>query len=322
MDFFLWLDSLIYPRDTFRAEVEYASFRGAIKNVLAAGFVYGAITGFLYDIFPQARGLFFPELLRELLKEYSILSNIFLSPLLFLFLVFLASFVFLLAGRICGGYGNFKTQTYLLSSLAAPLILSGLLALIPGVGKILIGLLFIYALWPLYLALEESHKFKRNSGIFTLGLTGGMFLVLGILFTLFLLQIGFSVGSWGVIENSQEGFRYIEVGSGSYQRDGVLEFELKNRWKEEVIVADLTPLGDCFNGKGDLDKSTPKNESFMILEPNEITRVKISNCQGKFKLKNLIGSKFFVPLEFKYQEKHIGTGVMHQERGILEGMVE
>ena len=169
MDFMLWYDSLFYPRDTFTAERDHGSFRDIVIHILLSGLIYGGIVGFIYEIFSSLHGDIVIETMRDLFGRYFLFSSIFLSPLLFLLILFfLSSIIYISARFILDGYGDFLTQSYLLSLLMCPLILISVIRIIPMIGKIIFFILLLYSIKPLLIALKVTHRYDTRKAIFTL----------------------------------------------------------------------------------------------------------------------------------------------------------
>lgn len=154
---FTWLDALIYPKETFRAEKERASLGEAIKNVGVAGLIGGVIRGLFVGLEVAFGGVTFLII--------ALILGIIILPIVCIIVFLLCSLIYFIFANILGSKGNFTTQTYLISLFTAPLIILSLLEFIPSVGWVLGILIILYSLYPLTIALRESHGFSTARAI-------------------------------------------------------------------------------------------------------------------------------------------------------------
>lgn len=316
MDILLFFDSLIYPQDTFSAERDRGSIFQAVKNILKASFIYALIILAILLIYPSIELDFISKILINNLNIYSSFLYLFFIPMISLtFFIFLSSLLYISA-RIFNGYGNFSTQSYLLSLLFSAIILSGILQFLPFIGKFMLSLILLYSMKPLLILTKVVHKFELRKVILTL------FFFIILLFLAFFIVLVF-LSHTGIFvffdfKTTSEGFKnfVIDVKSISYKGD-IFEFSITSRINKSLILTDLIPKGDCSQGIVDLDRNTEKIEKFVILDSvSPIAEIRIYNCSEKY----FSRGKFYVPIKLNYQEKIIGESTIHIEEGVIQGL--
>jgi len=315
MDIILWLDSLIYPHDTFTAERDHAYFSKALKNILLSGSIYACITAILYIIFPSISGNIFAEIIRKISGEYFALALIIFFPLIFTLIFLFLSLLLYISARIFNGYGDFTTQSYLLSILISILILFDLLDFIPKVGFFMVSIVLLYSFRAIITLLKITHLYDTKKALCTVALSFIFFII--FLFSLLIILWQSGIFVFFNYETKVNGFKYIIIPEDNiiYRYDSI-EFTIINTLPKSVVLSSLKPYGDCSNGFPDLDKNTEKFESFVVLNKDESTDVKIYNCSKKY----LPRGRFYVPFRIIYQEKEIGESTTHLESGIIEGL--
>lgn len=316
MDIILFFDSLIYPRDTFNAERDRGSIFQAVKNILKASFSYALIILAISLVYPSVELDFISKVLINNLNAYSSFSYLLFMPLICLaFFIFLSSLLYISA-RIFNGYGNFSTQSYLLSLLFSAILLSAILQFLPFIGKFILYLLLFYSVRPFFILIKISHKFESKKAVLTLLLFITLFFLAFFTALVFLSQTGIFV--FFDFKTTSEGFKnfVVDTKSISYKGD-IFEFSIINRLNKSLILTDLIPKGDCSQGIADLDRNTDKIEKFVILDSmNRIAEIRIYNCSKKY----FSRGKFYVPLKFKYREKIFGESTIHMEEGVIQGL--
>jgi hypothetical protein len=321
MDFLLWIDSLLYPEDTFRAESDNVSLRETLKHGAIAGFIYGGITGLLFEIFPHIHATDpFIEFIKDAVGNYFLLASIALFPLISLSLLFFISSILFISARILKkDYGDFLTQTHFLSSLIAALIMFSLLRfIVPFIGHLMVLFIFIYSLKPLIIALKQTHQYETKDALSTIALSSSIFLILLLISLGIFWHIGILISP--DLKNTASGFRDIKIIPSMvkyHDHEGTLEFEVVNTLKKPIILTNLVLTGDCKGAKVDFDKNTQKWELFITLDPDQFAEIKVVNCTKKHIIK-----KFSVPISFQYQEKNVGKEVTHVDGGVIQGVVE
>lgn len=304
MDFLLWIDSLLYAEDTFKAEKDNASLKKSITNILVASLIYAIISALIITK-----------------KIFSLL----VFPLLLIILFFLISLIFYFFARVIfkghGSRDDFAIQTYFLSLIISPIILFSLIIqIIPYyyIGLILFFIILIYSFPSIVVSIKESHNFRSKKkanlsclySIFSLSI---LFFILGIISW----QFGMLGHSFGM-ENKAIGFQNFFIpNSEILYNKSKLEFKIFNSFNEPIIITKLIPLDDCNEGVVDLDKNTEKREIFVIIEPKQFKDVKIKNCKSKIFMK-----RFNVPVRIEYTDKILGEKINRLDSGIIQGVSE
>ncbi|MEM2918224.1 MAG: hypothetical protein QXY62_01825 [Candidatus Altiarchaeota archaeon] len=316
MDIVLFFDSLIYPHDTFNAEKDRGSTSQAVRNILKASFIYAAIILTISLIYPSIEIDFISKILINSLTIYSPFLYLFSMPALCLILFIFLSFLLYISARIFNGYGNFSTQSHLLSLLSSALMLSSLIQFLPFIGKFALYLILLYSARPILILIKISHKFDSRKVVLTFLLFLILLFLAFLLVLIFLWQTGIFV--FFDFKTTSDGFKnfVVDQSSISYKED-IFEFSILSKLNKSLILTELIPKGDCSQGVVDLNKNTDRIETFIILDPlNPTTEVRIYNCSKKY----LPRGKFYVPLTFNYQEKIIGESTLHIEVGIIQGL--
>jgi len=286
MEFKTWLDALIYPKETFKAEKERASLGDALDNIAVAGLivgiVFGLISGLLLGLFGFVIG---------------IIAFLIIVIILFLF----ESLVFFIMAKILGGKGDFSTHTYLISLITSPLVVLSLVGLIPIMGWILYILIALDSLYPLTISLRESHGFSTARAILT-------WLIPSIVLILILWQLGiFSpIGHTGHMATAT-GFEKIIVLQPSIKYSGnTLEFVMINAEGTRIENIKITLSGSGCRNPGEIS----------TLAPGEGKRIKVI-CERKSP-----GEAFTVNVDIEYDLRVGRTKVNRMEHGILRGTAE
>lgn len=175
MVFDLWFSALIHPTETFKLRKDKATSKEAIGNVALAGFIYGI----LWTLLTQSFGGF--------------VMMVFFFIICFIFTLIISSTVLFIISRLMGGAGGLVTQTYLISLYLSPVaLIACVLILIPTVGVILGALIVMYSLYPLTIALKETHGYGNKRAMVSWGLSLVLFGVISLVITGFF----YMVGSW------------------------------------------------------------------------------------------------------------------------------
>ena len=304
MEFKTWLDALIYPKETFRAEKERASLGDAIKNVGLAGLICGVIFGLLFGLFG---GLSFGDITFLII---ALMLSIIVFPIVIIISLLFESLIFFILAKILGGGGDFSTQTYLISLFTAPLVIISLVQFIPVIGWILGILIMLYSLYPLTIALRESHGFSIARAILTWLIPYIVLILILILLIvpIVLWQLGVfsSVGHTGHMTTAT-GFEKILVPQPSIKYSGnTLEFVMINAEGTRIENVKITLSGSgCRNP-----------DKISTLDPGEIKRIKVI-CDRKSP-----GEAFTVNVDIEYDLRVGGTKVNRMEHGILRGTTE
>jgi len=186
-----WFKSLITPAEVFREEKNNANLIGAVKNVgVSAGLVlvvmYVLILGSIFGItliFGGGKGLI-DIIGKGLMSGIMVVSVItILFSIIFIIIFLIESGILFLFAKIFGGKGSFTTQTYLISLPYAALIWIGVVtSFILSMNPIIV---YIYALYPVAMALKESHNYSTIKAGLTL-LPAILFIILLIISSILL----------------------------------------------------------------------------------------------------------------------------------------
>ncbi len=330
INFYSWITALTNPKETFAREKGKANWKDTILYMLLAGFIGGLIP-LLFSLLPS------PQM------SLSSQSTYLTSPLLLFFqffgLVFSVFFaiisLFLISGVlyffaiIFKGRGDFTTQTYLISLALAPtLILSSLLSVLVstlmspvflsstsmlypfGYFSFFISLLpYIYFLWPLTIALKETHNFSLQKAILSWASSILVLVVLlGSLLGFFILMFGFLSPGPGAA-NTARGFGRIKVMEPSikYETDGSFSFTIMNGAGQTVSDLVMTASGSgCDTTEQNLGQLTAGETKSLSL-----------TCDSKSG-----GDSFSVDVTFSYDMVIGGQKAHHEEEGTIRGAVE
>lgn len=146
--FDLWIPALTKPAETFSKQKGKASLGDALISMALAGLVGGAVGGLLAGIVGLIAGAIGGLLVSGLVV-----------PLV------MNAVVWVMA-KLLGGKGSYSDQFYLYSLFGAPVMLvSGVLSIVPIVGGLIGGLLSLYSLYPLTMALKQVHGFDTMKAV-------------------------------------------------------------------------------------------------------------------------------------------------------------
>ncbi|MFH0929192.1 MAG: YIP1 family protein [Candidatus Aenigmatarchaeota archaeon] len=165
IDFKLWKDALLKPKQTFKKQKPKADLGVAMKNVAIAGLITGIIMG---------------------LVELNLLSfafNIVFYPIVMVVSLLLNSLLYHVFARLLGGKGNYNTQTYLIALYSAPMSIMSSIVSIPllsmteenlfnnlpvlvlvVIASMVVG---IYSLYLLIQSLKETHSISTGRAFLT-----------------------------------------------------------------------------------------------------------------------------------------------------------
>jgi len=158
-----WVGALIKPTETFKAEKVNADLVDAMINIGVGGVIGGIILWIGIFLFGEEIG----KTLGLGVSKMPIEIVIFLPLSLVLYLLIISGIYFIFA-KIFGGKGTYTMQTYLLSLLYAPVMaISVVILLIPPISSLLSILISFYVLYPLTIALKETHKYGIIRAVLT-----------------------------------------------------------------------------------------------------------------------------------------------------------
>ena len=105
-----------------------------------------------------------------------------------------AVFLFITA-KILGGKADFSKHTLDLTWVVAPIAtLTAAVAWIPIAGKILGGLIGLYALYPLTIVLRETHEFSTGKAVLTWAIWAVILIIIALIFAVALFAMFASLG--------------------------------------------------------------------------------------------------------------------------------
>ncbi len=181
-----WYHALLYPQETFRKVKDEASLGkailsiglGALTAVIVGGLLLIVFWGLLYLIGSdvsqafgeQAAAIFnmFAVALAAIAAILFIIALI-LAPIIYIIILLIFSGIYLLFAKLLGGRGDYTTQTYFISLCTPPLlIITTIIGSIPFVDLSYLSMLvWLYGLYPLTLALKETHGYNTGKAVLT-----------------------------------------------------------------------------------------------------------------------------------------------------------
>ncbi len=117
------------------------------------------------------------------LAPIAIIVSFIATPLVMVIQWLIISGIFFIFASILHGKGDYVTQSYLIALYLAPLsLLASILGLIPFLGSALSALVFLYGLYPLTLAMKETHHFTTTKAVLSWLLPVIVLVVIGTVF--------------------------------------------------------------------------------------------------------------------------------------------
>ncbi len=288
MEFKTWLDALIYPKETFRAEKEGASLGDALNNIAVAGLIAGIVFGLISGL---------------LLGLFGFVIGIITFPIIVIISFLFESLIFFILAKILGGKGDFSTQTYLISLFTAPLVVLSLVGLIPIMGWVLYIPIVLYSLYPLTIALRESHGFSTARANLTWLIPR---LIIGLIIVLLLSMIS-PIVIMGLTQMYPDNlYGTVKVMDCEYSEDTL-----------ELVMLNAVETNQIENVRITLSGSGCENPSKIPAWDSGETKTIRAKCDRKSP-----GEEFTVEMYIKYDAKK-GRGKFHHTKyEILEGIVE
>jgi hypothetical protein len=155
-----WITSVTKPNvQTYAAEVPRADQNRLLMSVGLAT-VISAVLGLLGGI-----------LSHNMVGGF--IGSLIFTPLTF----FIGQGIVYLLARAMGGTGNFMTQSYVMSTFWAPLLV---LRSIPIVGGFIGIIAVLYSLYLTYLALQPTQRLESNKALMVVGILLAIFVVLAV----------------------------------------------------------------------------------------------------------------------------------------------
>ena len=198
-----WINSIIKPAETFKAEKAKASlgkgmFNYAIINVIA-GFLVGIAIAVFVSILPSTGP--YAQIL-SMLKVLGI-AAIIVMPILFAILAIIGSLIgqgiFYIFAKLLKGQGTF-VQQYYLTSLYVPIlgIISFIVMLIPFIGTFISFIVALFTLYLLTIALRETHNYSTGRAVLTWLIAAiAIFIILLIIIVLAIMAFVIPMGIVG-----------------------------------------------------------------------------------------------------------------------------
>ncbi len=312
VDFKNWLNAIIYPKSTFGSliEKEKASLVEAVKNVAVSGLIMGVIVGIIYAFLGIAMigangGSSTTGAIGGSILLFFALLMVVILPVIYILDLFICSAAYFVIAKILGGKGDFKTQTYFISLILAPLLILSLFGIIPLIGFIFLILISVYSIYLMIIAIRETHEFSTLRAAITYFIPG--FLILLLIVPIVLWQLGIFGGSVEQV-NTARGFYRIKVFDNSIKYSGdTLSFTLMNGAGSSISDLKIVPNG---SGCG-IVEGTP-----AMLAAGDTTTLNV-NC---FSLNK--GESFSVAIKIEYSETVIETKITRTEQGTIRGTAE
>jgi len=184
MNFSNWFKSLVNPVEVFREEKKNADLVEAVKIV--------GITGFILSIFYAISYVISTFLFADMMTnmgmadaywgESGSMGMVLLVGILIVILCFIFNILFFLIqsgllfifAKLFGGKGDFSTQTYLISLpyaaltlIEIPFVIFNIIPFIGFLFSLVSLLIWIYGLYPLTIALKETHDYDTMKAVLT-----------------------------------------------------------------------------------------------------------------------------------------------------------
>jgi hypothetical protein len=156
MAFFdMWKDVIMQPKKAF-AQMKRPDMAQAAIHIVVAGVIAGVVAAIAAVIGGGAQAGAFGALLGGAVGFLAIIT----VPILLLIGWMIISVVLLIFAKLLGGKGDFGKHSYMIAMYIAPLfVISTIVGIIPMVGSLLSGLVSLYGLYLLTLAMMYAHGF-------------------------------------------------------------------------------------------------------------------------------------------------------------------
>ncbi len=159
MNFNVWINAFLKPKETFASEKANASLGKGVLYILIGSLIYGIIT----LIGQLITGIISSDALGMI---SGLIGAVIITPLIILILDLIFVGVYFVIAKIFGGKGSYTSILYLDSLYTIPqLALMGIFALVPIVGGILNLLLLAYSIYLFYLVIKESQELSSGKAI-------------------------------------------------------------------------------------------------------------------------------------------------------------
>jgi len=174
-----WIESLASPGTAFPKIAKKANLVGGLQHVAVGYLINGILTFIAVALFGTMLG---GALGMTAGIGFGIVTMI-VGIIFGIILSLIGAGLIWIVAKLLGGTGEYGTQYHLTSApLAAVLIIQGVLSFIPFLGAIIGGLISIYYLYPLTLAIKEAHKFSTLKAVAAWAIPAIVVLILAVAF--------------------------------------------------------------------------------------------------------------------------------------------
>ena len=157
-----WKESFISPQNSLPKIAEKANLKDGLQHLFAAHIVTSIIY-FFAILFNTLMIIFF-----HISPETIMVLPIFILMIILIqiMLILISNGIIWLVAKLLGGKGGYGAQLHMTSApLALTLIISGILTIIPFIGPIMGIVVILYYLYPMTLAIRETHKFSTLKAV-------------------------------------------------------------------------------------------------------------------------------------------------------------
>jgi len=181
VNFSLWVDAFLKPKETFQKEKANASIKEGALNILTASFIISVLLSIVVLILGSITPL--PGF-----QTFAGLGVTGLIIMIFLFFIigelvgsFINVGIIWLTALLLGGKGSFAQQYYLSSLFTAPLLVLLIINIIPLIGWLLMLIALLYSIYLLYLVVKEVHGLSTGKTVLSILLIPIILLILLVL---------------------------------------------------------------------------------------------------------------------------------------------
>ncbi len=177
VNFSLWKDAFLKPKETFQKEKANASLKEGVMNILAASVIISVLFSIVVLIFGAS---LIPQL--GFLAGAGVVLIILAIFIFFVVIELIGTFINVgiiwIVAKLLGGTGSYDQQYYLTSLFTAPLLVLLVLMVIPLIGWLVMFVVSIYSLYLLYLVIKQVHGLSTGRAILSIFLIPIIALVL------------------------------------------------------------------------------------------------------------------------------------------------
>jgi len=184
VNFSLWVDAFLKPKETFQKEKANASIKEGALNILTASFIISVLLSIVVAILGSV-GASFMGLSTVEGFGGGVVGLIIIIFILFVVGELVGSFISVgiiwLTALLLGGKGSFTQQYYLSSLFTAPLLVLLIINIIPLIGGLLTLIAALYSIYLLYLVVKEVHGLSTGKTVLSILLIPIILLILLVL---------------------------------------------------------------------------------------------------------------------------------------------